>query len=179
VSANYATGAERFRPNDGCPLFSDRLEEHIVAFTRGEVPNQGRFCGHCYTPMSPETVHCPNCAADTRERPPVERIPDEVVMMLRMQRKTERSWVTGFAYLGLLIAVMVGLAVVLGVPYLRGNLLPATIVYGLILFIGGRVLAGTLGGYYGDRIGFERARRNLLAAWDDWVSKREQPSLEA
>jgi len=179
VSGNWATGEERFRPDDGCPLFSDRLEEHIVALTRGEVPNHGRFCGNCYTPMSPETVHCPNCATDTRERPPVDRIPDEVVLMLRMQRKVERSWVTGFAYLGLLIAVMAGLAVVLGIPYLRGNLLPATIVYGLILFIGGRVLAGTLGGYYGDRIGFERARRNLLASWDEWVIERDHASVEA
>ena len=43
----------------------------------------------------------------------------------------------------------------LGIPYLRGNLIAATIAYVIILLVGGRVLAGVLGGYYGDRIGFE------------------------
>ena len=178
MRSDYATGEERYRPQDGCPLFSDRLEEHIVGITRGELPNHGRFCGNCYHPMSPETVHCINCATDTRERAAVEQIPEEVVTMLRQQRKIERSWVTGFAYLGLLIAIVAGLGIVLGIPYLRANLLPAAIVYGLVLFIGGRMLAGTLGGVYGDRIGFERARRALLASWDEWLIERDRASLE-
>ena len=77
--------------------------------------------------------------------------------MLRAQRKTESRIVNGFAYSGLIIAVLAGLALVLGIPYLRGNLIAATIAYVIILLVGGRVLAGVLGGYYGDRIGFERA----------------------
>ena len=172
---DYASGEERFRPDDECPLFSDRLEEHIVGVTRGELPNHGRFCGNCYTPMASDTARCPHCGTLTDTRPPVDSIPDEVMMMLRRQRKTESTWVTSFAYLGLIIAVFAGLAVVLGIPYLRERLLAATIVYGIILLVGGRMLAGTLGGHLGDRIGYERARTALRAEWAAWVAERDRP----
>ena len=49
-------GEERYRPDDGCPLFSQALEDHLVAVSRGEAPNRGRFCGNCYTPISPSTT---------------------------------------------------------------------------------------------------------------------------
>ena len=165
-------GEQRFRPQDGCPLFSERLEEHIVAVTRGEVPNRGHFCGHCYHPLAVDAERCAHCHTATPEREPVDRIPQRVIDMLRAQRRTERTWVTGLAYLGLLIGVVGGVAFVLAVPYLRAHLLAAAIVYTLILLVGGRVLAGVLGGYYGDRIGFERARATLLADWARWLEER-------
>lgn len=173
MTADWARGDERYRPDDGCPLFSDRLEEHIVGLTRGELPNRGRFCGHCYTPMSAETLRCAHCNTATQERAPVPEIPAEVIEMLRRQRKTEQAWVNGFAYLGLVLAATLGLAVVLGIPYLRANLLPATIVYGLLLVIGSRMLAGLLGGYFGDRMGYERGRRALLESWDEHLRTRD------
>ena len=166
-------GEQRYRPNDRCPLFSDRLEEHIVAVTRGEAPNAGRFCGHCYTPLSEATSTCPHCATATSERAPVERVPEEIIEMLREQRRTESRIVNGFAYLGLTLAVVGGLALVLGVPFLRANLIWATLVYAVVLIIGGRALAGILGGYYGDRIAFDRARGRLLERWDAWVEERD------
>ena len=165
---------QRYRPDDGCPLFSERLEKHIVAVTRGETPNRGRFCGHCYTPMSPETARCPHCDQPTAGgRPPVERIPGPVMEMLRAQRGTEQRWVNGFAYLGVLTAVLGGLAVVLGIPALRHSLLAAAIVYAALLLVGSRVLAGLLGGYYGDRIGYARGRRALRESWAEWVGERD------
>ena len=164
----------RYVPDDDCPLFSERLEGHIVAVTRGEAPNRGRFCGHCYTPMAPDTARCPHCGTLTDERPPAEQVPERVMRILRQQRSTERAWVNGLAYVGVLIAVLGGLAVVLGVPMLRENLLPATIVYALLLLVGSRMLAGFLGGYYGDRIGYERARTRTRESWAEWVAEREQ-----
>ncbi|MEE8337385.1 MAG: hypothetical protein V3R95_04940 [Dehalococcoidia bacterium] len=164
---------QRYVPDDGCPLFSERLEDHIVAVTRGEIPNRGRFCGNCYTPMSQETRRCRHCDEEpTSDHATVEQVPEPVVEMLRTVHKTEKQWVNGFAYLGLVVAVLGGLAVVLGIPYLRERLLAATIVYGVILLIGSRGFAGVLGGYYGDRIGYERARRTLLADWATWVEER-------
>ncbi|MGE0228423.1 MAG: hypothetical protein AB7I38_09080 [Dehalococcoidia bacterium] len=170
---------QRYRPDDECPLFSERLEEHIVLFTRGELPNRGRFCGNCYTPMSADTARCPHCGALT-DGPfsPVDRIPDEVIQWLRDQRKTESRIVNSFAYLGFVIVILVGLAIVLGIPYLRAHLLPATIVYGLFLLFGGRTLAGILGGYYGDRIAYERARNRLRRRWAEWVARRGE-AIEA
>ena len=169
-----ARGEQRYRADDGCPLFSERLEEHLVAVMRGAVPNAGRFCGHCYHPLGDRTKGCAHCGTRTAERRPVQRVPDEVVEMLRRQRKTESRIVNGFAYLGLTLAVLGGLALVLGVPFLRANVIWATVTYALVLIVGGRVLAGVLGGYYGDRIGYERARRALLEAWREWVVARER-----
>jgi hypothetical protein len=166
-------GERRYQPDDGCPLFSERLEEQLVAVTRGEAPNAGRFCGHCYHPIGEGTSTCPHCGTQTSDRAPVERVPDAVVEMLRAQRKTESRIVNGFAYLGLTIAVVGGLALVLGVPFLRSNLIWATVVYALVLVIGGRALAGILGGYYGDRIAYERARGALRERWAEWVVERE------
>lgn len=159
---------------DGCPLFSLRLEEHLVAVSRGETPARGRFCGNCYTPQGPDAVLCPHCHNDPqRGRPTVTVVPDEVTDILRRQRSIESRWVTSFAYLGVIIAVVGGLGVVLGIPYLREHLLPATIVYSIILLIGVRGLAGTLGGYFGDRIGYNRARANTIAAWRSFEAERD------
>jgi hypothetical protein len=168
------TEEQRYIPEDGCPLFSERLEEHLVALTRGEVPNRGRFCGNCYTPMAQERQRCRHCDAEpSSDYATVEQVPEPVIEMLRAVHKTEKNWVNGFAYLGLVIAVFAGLGIVLGIPYLRERLLAATIVYAIILLIGSRGLAGFLGGYYGDRIGYERARRRLLEDWSEWAEERE------
>ncbi len=172
--SDFIPGEEqRYRPDDGCPLFSERLEEHLVAFTRGELPNRGSFCGHCYTPLAADSERCPHCDEDVATRAPVDRVPDEIVEVLRRQRSTESRWVNGFAYLGLLIAVVGGIALVLVIPFFKDNLIWATAAYGLILLVGGRGLAGFLGGYYGDRIGYERARRATMAAWDQWLVARD------
>lgn len=168
---------QRYRPDDECPLFSERLEEHIVLFTRGELPNRGRFCGNCYTPMSADTARCTHCDMLTDgPLPTVDRIPDEVIAWLREQRKTESRIVNSFAYAGFVIVILVGLGIVLGIPYLRAHLLPATIVYGLFLLFGGRSLAGVLGGYYGDHIAYDRARSRLRQHWAEWVARRAQPA---
>lgn len=165
--------SNRYRPEDDCPLFSERLEELLVLITRGESPNAGRFCGNCYHPLGPTTAICLHCQTNTNEHIPVKSIPDEIVEMLRNQRKTESRIVNGFAYLGLIIAIFGGLALVLGIPYFRSNLISATIAYALILLIGGRILAGVIGGYYGDRIGYSRARQKLREDWETWAAKRK------
>lgn len=164
---------QRFRPEDGCPLFSQALEDHLVAVSRGQAPNRGRFCGNCYTPLGPTTPECPHCGQGTTGGlRPVTSVPDAVMEALRAQRQTESRWVTWMAYLGLLIAIVGGLAFVLTVPGIRDSLIWATVIYGLILLIGGRALAGILGGYFGDRIGYERARAKTLAAWERIVEQR-------
>ncbi len=167
------SGERRYVPDDDCPLFSERLEEQILAVTGGSAPNAGRFCGHCYTPLGERTAVCPHCATETSERRPVGRNPEVIIEMLQAQRKTESRIVNGFAYLGLTLAVVGGLVLVLGVPYLRAHLIWATIVYAAVLIVGGRVLAGVLGGYYGDRIAYERARGRLREEWAEWVTERD------
>lgn len=166
----------RYHPDDDCPLFSESLEEHIVGITRGTLPNHGTFCGNCYTPLSPDTAKCPHCGALTDgSRRPVETIPDEVMAMLREQRKTESSIVNSFAYAGFIIAICFALWLILTVPYLRpesGHLITATVVFSLVLIIGGRTLAGVLGGYYGDHVAYERARKRLRLKWAAFSAAR-------
>ncbi|MEX1022650.1 MAG: zinc ribbon domain-containing protein [Dehalococcoidia bacterium] len=167
-------GDIRYRPDDDCPIFSEALEAHLVAVSRGESPNRGRFCGNCYTPLGPATPRCPHCGEDTAGgRRPVTTVPDAILEALRRQRAVEARWVNGLAYIGLLIAVVGGILFVLTVPFLKERLLYATIVYASILLIGGRALAGVLGGYVGDRVGFERARAGTRARWTRWVAERE------
>jgi len=167
-------GETRYRPEDGCPLFSEPLEEHLVAVSRGESPNRGRFCGNCYTPVGRESVRCTHCGEEfVSGRKPVDSVPEEVLDALREQRKIEARWVNGLAYIGLLIAVIGGLVFVLTVPVLKERLLYATIVYAVILLVGGRSLAGVLGGYVGDRVGFEKARAKTRASWEALVASRD------
>lgn len=165
---------ERFRPDDGCPLFSPRLEAHLVAVSRGETPERGTFCGHCYTPIGRETVSCPHCGESAAKRPPVEVVPAPITAALRAQRATEGRWVNGFAYLGVLIAMVLPLAVVLTIPALKDSLILGTAVYAPLLLIGMRVFPGILGGYFGDRRGFEAARKRTRATWEQWVAERDR-----
>ena len=165
----------RFRPDDDCPIFSQALEDHIVAISRGQAPNVGRFCGNCYTPLSRDTEMCPHCREDVRTgRKPVDSVPDALIDTLRIQRAIEAKWVNGFAYLGILIAATTGLAIVLAVPFFRDLLIWATAFYGVYLLVASRVLPAILGGYYGDRLGYEKARAKTREAWDDWVARRDQ-----
>ncbi|MDA0301400.1 MAG: zinc ribbon domain-containing protein [Chloroflexi bacterium] len=170
----------RYRPDDGCPIFSQALEDHIVAVSRGQAPNAGRFCGNCYTPIGRDTELCPHCReacdpAGRTGRKPVSAVPGDLLDILRVQRSIESKWVNGFAYLGILIAAVTGIAIVLWLPFFRDRLIWATVFYGTYLLIGSRVLPAILGGYYGDRMGFEKARAKTREAWAEWVAERDQP----
>lgn len=167
---------ERYRPDDGCPLFSPRLEAHLVAVSRGETPERGTFCGNCFTPIGRDTSTCPHCGESTATRRPVDIVPAPIADALRAQRTTEGRWVNGFAYIGVLIAMVLPLVAVLGIPTLKDSLILGTLVYAPLLFVGMRVFPAILGGYWGDRKGFEAARTRTRAAWEQWVAQRDSPA---
>ena len=156
---------------DDCPLFSSGLENHLVGVLNGTHPNQGNFCSYCFTPTGVDEEVCPECGLGSSEVPRVRTVPLEIVEALRQQRSIESRWVNGFAYLGVLIAVIGGIVFVLTTPIFDENLILATIAYGLILLVGSRVFAGLLGGIYGDRIGYERGRRSTLEHWESYRCK--------
>ena len=83
-----------------------RLEAHLVAVSRGEAPERGTFCGNCFTPISRETTTCPHCSQSNSARRPVDIVPAPIVAALRVQRATEGRWVNGFAYIGVLLAMV-------------------------------------------------------------------------
>ena len=134
--------ASRFKPDDDCPLFSLSLENHLVDVLNGVVPNRGTFCPYCFSPVGLQQATCAECQIDSVLTERLNQVPEEIVVALRNQRSIESRWVNGFAYLGVLIAVVGGIAFVLATPIFDDRLIYATIAYGLILLVGSRVLAG-------------------------------------
>ncbi len=158
-------------PPDGVPLFSPRLDEFLDAIRRGEAPNAGRFCGYCFTPLA-ERDTCSHCGRATKDTPPVDRVPVEVLEMYRALRRRESLVVNSFAYLGLTIGVGLFVAMVaVAVFYLNAAwwFLTLSIV---VLLVGGRVLAGILGGIVGDNLGYRYARRKLAEDWAAYEASR-------
>lgn len=158
-------------PPDGVPLFSPRLDEVLDQIWRGEAPNAGRFCGYCFTPLA-ERDACAHCGRAATETPPADRIPREVLEMYRALRRRESLVVNSFAYLGLTIGVALFIGMVaIAVFYLNAAwwFLALSIV---VLLVGGRVLAGVLGGIVGDNLGYRYARRKLAEDWAAYEASR-------
>ena len=169
--------AQRAAAAGGTPLFSDRLTELLDAYVRGEAPNAGRFCGTCYTPLDLHRTECPACGSEVAARPPLDKIPPEVIRMFRQLRRRESMLVNGFAYLGLAIAV----AVFIGVFYVifNANAVIWWYIFDIVLlFVLARVLAGLLGGFVGDEVAFRYARRKLAEDWLAFEAQRREAPPE-
>ena len=82
------------RAGDDLPVFSERLSTILEDMVKGEAPNAGRFCGNCYTPIDPQRLQCAQCGQPVEKRPPVQRVPDEVLLMCRSKRRRESLVVT-------------------------------------------------------------------------------------
>lgn len=154
------------------PVFSERLTAVLEAVVNGEAPNSGRFCGHCYTPLGAKRERCRQCGTAVSERRPVRSIPEEVVDMFRRLRQRESLIVNSLAYVGLMLAVLLFIAIFYVAFMLNASMwwYIATIVF---LFISARVFAGLLGGFVGDELGFRYARRRLAEEWRAYEAERE------
>jgi hypothetical protein len=153
------------------PLFSPRLTELLESMFKGESPNAGRFCGNCYTPLDAQRTSCPHCGRPTSERPPVDAVPRDVLLMFKSLRRRESLVVNSFAYAGLALAVAIFI-LVFAVMFFRG--LGTWWYVGDIglLFLLGRVLPGWIGGWWGDDVGYRYARRKLAADWSAFEAGR-------
>jgi hypothetical protein len=154
------------------PVFSPRLDEVMELMIKGEIPNVGRFCGYCYTPVPKKADACAHCGRTTAEYAPVDKIPMEVGAIFRKMRKRESLIVNSFAFAGLGIGLLLFIFLVwLAVYHYDANLWllgAATAVF----IIGGRVFAGLLGGWIGDSIGYDYARKKLAADWAEYERAR-------
>ncbi len=158
---------------DDIPIFSERLSTVLQAIFKGEAPNVGRFCGHCYTPLDPERTECPHCRRAVAEHPPVERVPREVLEMFHQLRRRESLVVNSLAYLGLLLGVLIFIGVFYVLFTLNANVW--WLVFDIVLlFVLSRVLAGVLGGMLGDELGYRYARRKLAEEWREYEAERGQ-----
>jgi hypothetical protein len=156
------------------PVFSERLDEIMGLMLKGEIPNVGRFCGYCYTPLGRGEEICHHCGRSRADYPAVPKIPPDFFALYKAMRRRESLIVNSFAYAGLalglaLFVVLVALAVY-RYDAAWGWLALATAVF----IVGGRVFAGLLGGWIGDNIGYDYARRKLAEEWAAYEREREQ-----
>ena len=160
---------------DDLPVFSERLSTILEDVVKGEAPNAGRFCGNCYTPIDPQRVQCAQCGQAVEKRPPVQRVPDEVLLMFRSKRRRESLVVNSFAYAGLLLAVVIFIVSFSFIFfYTTGNRFFTLMVVNIVaLFVLSRVLAGLIGGFVGDEVGFRYAHRKLVEEWAVYEAERE------
>jgi hypothetical protein len=154
-------------------VFSTRLEEFFDRLAEGETPNSGRFCSICYNPLPVGFDRCDHCGQDLRERQPVQSLPQDVIEMHRRKQQRESLVVNSFAYLGLGL----GLALFLGMVAINVLYLDKALWFFLValvvFLVGSRLLAGMIGGYLGDEVGFRYANRHLSEDWANYVTHRE------
>jgi hypothetical protein len=155
------------------PIFSERLDELMAAMLKGDVPNAGRFCGYCYTPVPKKSDVCGHCARSAADYAPVAKIPTDFFPLYSRMRRRESLIVNSFAFAGLTLGLLLFIGLVtLAVYEFDAStwwLAGATAA----LLIGGRIFAGILGGWIGDAIGYDFAHKRLVAEWHEYQRTRD------
>jgi hypothetical protein len=160
-------------PARDLPVFSPRLDELMAAMLKGDAPNAGRFCGYCYTPLRKRAEECEHCRRSLSEWEPVSKLPADFGALYKRMRRRESLIVNAFAFAGLALGVLLfGIVVAIAVYPLDGSI-PMLIFSLVVLLVGGRVFAGLLGGWIGDDIGYNYARRKLAEEWRAYEAERE------
>lgn len=166
------TTQRRIAPAGDIPVFSGRLDEIMALMLKGEIPNVGRFCGYCYTPVSKRQEECTHCGRATAEYAPVSKLPPDFFALYRRMRKRESLIVNSFAFAGLAIGLVLFIALVWLAVYRYEQNLWLLGVATAVFIVGGRVFAGLLGGWIGDQIGYDYAHKKLVEEWTDYERER-------
>jgi hypothetical protein len=155
------------------PIFSERLDELMAAMLKGEVPNVGRFCGYCYTPLSKKSSVCTHCTRSADDYPPVARIPTDFFPLYKRMRRRESLIVNSFAFAGLTLGLVLFIGLVTVAVYRFDASTWWLVGATAALLIGGRIFAGILGGWIGDSIGYDYAHKRLVLEWDEYQQARD------
>jgi hypothetical protein len=159
--------------SDNIPVFSERLDEIMDAMIEGKIPNVGRFCGYCYTPVGKNVEACAHCGRSTREYAPVAKIPSDFFPLYRRMRKRESMVVNTFAFAGLGLGLVLFVFLVWLAVYHYQQSLWMLAAATAVFIVGGRVFAGLLGGWIGDSIGYDFAHRRLVGEWREYERARD------
>jgi hypothetical protein len=143
------------------PIFSERLEALAQQIYRGQEPNAGRFCANCYNPLM-ESGHCNHCGATGS----VERVPREVLIMIKAKHGREARVVRTIAYGGLLLAMIAASA---GLIFISGNWGIAAFI---LILIGGYFVSALLANSIGDAWGYAYGQKGLADEWRRFVEQR-------
>lgn len=155
------------------PIFSERLDELMAAMLKGDVPNVGRFCGYCYTPLPKKSTLCTHCAHSADDYPPVAKIPTDFFPLYQRMRRRESLIVNSFAFAGLTLGLLLFIGLVTLAVY-RFNASTWWLAGAMLaLLVGGRIFAGILGGWIGDSIGYDYAHKRLVVEWNEYQRARD------
>lgn len=155
------------------PVFSPRLDEIMAAMIEGKIPNVGRFCGYCYTPVAKGAEGCAHCGTSTSAYAPVDKIPSDFFALYRRMRKREALVVNTFAFAGLGMGLLLFIGLVWLAVYHYGQSLWMLAGATAVFIVGGRIFAGLLGGWIGDSIGYDFAHRRLVDEWRAYAEQRD------
>ncbi len=136
---------------------------------QGRSPNAGRFCGHCYHPLTPERDRCPHCEGSTAERPAASRIPDEVIGMYRARRSRAAWAVWSFAWGGLTGGVIVAV-----LPLIFFGATTWAIIGFIALLAFFYLLSANLANSVGDALGYHWGESLARKRWERFLAERDQ-----
>jgi len=153
-------------PAAGDDAILDTLQERMERIIRGDSPNAGRFCGYCYARLDADAATCPACGRATRDLPPVARVPRDALRVYDVHRRAMRLWVNLFAYLGILLAVVLFIVMIVFLPN------PWVWFSVPVLFFGSWYLANLLGGGVGAAIGGRKGVPARAARWRELLERR-------
>lgn len=156
------------------PVFSPRLDEIMAAMIKGDIPNVGRFCGYCYTPVGKKQDACPHCGAAVAAVPTLAKIPSDFFPLYQRMRKRESLIVNSFAFAGLGIGMLLFIILSAIAVYRYDANLWMLAGATLVFIVGGRVFAGLLGGWIGDNLGYEYAHKRLVLEWQEYERERAE-----
>ena len=152
--------------------YVQRLQDRMDEILDRQVPNSGRFCGFCFARLARDIERCPYCATETTERPTVESVPQEALLIYRAKKRTEELWVYSGAMVGLLIAAGVFVALVVWGTDLVGSRSIALGVAFLALIGGGYLLAQLFGPLVCGQVGYRRGSRKRDELWAAFLEER-------
>jgi hypothetical protein len=169
-----SVGRQRVEARDDEGILSrypylDRLQGRMEEIIDRDLPRTGRRCGNCYGAMRAEDEVCAFCGTQASEREPVVQIPPGILRIYYDKRRSERTWVFGMAFVGLLIASALFVALAVWGPWFLGH--PA--FFFAVLLFGGYGLAKYFGEVVGGTIGYRRAIRRRDEAWEAHLRERD------
>ena len=158
------------RHDTGVQEMLEALQQPMERLGLQEVPNYGRFCGHCFRRLQEEErERCPLCGADLAAVGTVERVPDQVIAIYMAKRKREGLLVNTFAYVGLFLGAASSLVLAM--------LLPGWWRLGavLMLVLGSYYLANLLGIAVGGVLGYRWGVSVRNRRWREYDAQRAGP----
>jgi hypothetical protein len=148
--------------------YLDDLQVQMEELGLQRAPNLGRFCGYCYGRLFDGEQCCRYCKRAADEAGPVTKVPVYVLRVYLAKRRREGIMVNSFAFLGLLLAVVLS-----GVIYffLIGNWRVIALV---VLLLAGWYFANLLGGWIGATLGYRWGRSVRDRYWRQYVDDRSR-----